>query len=45
MATGKVKEVQVKTANKQVRIMRQEIAAKKDPSGMPPAELDDSDDM
>lgn len=41
---GEVKEVQVKTANKSIRIMRQEAAAKKDPT-QAVQDLDDSDDM
>lgn len=45
MATGQVKQVAVKTANKQVRHMRQEAAAKRDPTGLAPPELDDSEDM
>ncbi len=45
MATGQVKNVMVKTANKQVRHMRQEAAQKRDPTGVAPPELDDSEDM
>lgn len=45
LASGDVKEVQVKTANKAVRIMRQEAAAKRDPTGVQGGDLDDSDDM
>jgi hypothetical protein len=36
-----VKEVQVKTANKAVRIMRQEAAMKRDPGNL---EMDDDDE-
>lgn len=43
-AGGEVKEVQVKTANKSIRIMRQEAAAKKDPT-QAVQDLNDSDDM
>ena len=44
LATGDVKEVQVKTANKRVRQMRQKAAESRDPMSWPPPELDDSDE-
>lgn len=40
-----MKTVQVKTANKAVRIMRQEAAAKRDPTAFASPELDDTDEM
>lgn len=40
-----VKHVQVKTANKSIRVMKQEAAIKRDPTQLAVADLDDSDDM